>query len=153
MFLFFFLIKANSPVYRVLTFPRHTAIVFAMRHVRFVDLLIIAAAVAVIIAASVDAYSGGSEAPAVEVRVEGREWIYDLETDRTVKIPGPLGDTAMIIEDGHVHVQDSPCQAKICVAAGEISQTNEWIICLPNRVFISIVGTEPESGEVDEVVY
>lgn len=124
-----------------------------MRHVRMVDLLIITAAILLIIAASFYAYSGGGDTPAVEVRVEDREWIYDLETDRTVMIPGPLGETEMIIEDGHVHVHDSPCQSKICVAAGEISQTNEWIICLPNRVFISIVGTKPESREVDEVVY
>jgi hypothetical protein len=118
-----------------------------------VDLLIITAAILLIIAASFYAYSGGGDTPAVEVRVEDREWIYDLETDRTVMIPGPLGETEMIIEDGHVHVHDSPCQSKICVAAGEISQTNEWIICLPNRVFISIVGTKPETTEVDEIVY
>lgn len=124
-----------------------------MRHVRMVDLLIITAAILLIISASFYAYSGGGDTPAVEVRVEDREWIYDLETDRRVMIPGPLGQTEMIIEDGHVHVHDSPCQSKICVAAGEISQTNDWIICLPNRVFISIVGTKPESREVDEVVY
>jgi hypothetical protein len=125
----------------------------AMKHLRIGDLVVIITAIAVIIFASVSIYSEDGSVPVVQVRVEEQEWVYDLQVDRRVMIPGPLGETEMVIEDGHVHVHDSPCQSKICVATGEISQTNEWIICLPNKVFINITGSAETDREVDEIVY
>ena len=36
----------------------------------------------------------------------------------------------------------SDCRNQICVNDGSISQTNQSIVCLPNRVVIEITGKE-----------
>lgn len=117
------------------------------------DLLAALLTVAIIAYISLTVYGGGGEDAAVHIQVGQKEWLYDLQQDQDVHIPGPLGDTHVVIEDGHVHVESSPCEAKICIAAGEIAHSNEWIICLPNRVFITIEGEAKRSDEVDEVVF
>lgn len=118
------------------------------------DWLIGLAVLAVIIYISAAVYGGSSEAaPVLRIQVEDRVWVYDLAEDREIEVPGPLGTTEVHIEGGEVYVHESPCKEKICIAAGRISRPNEWIVCLPNRVFITILGERPEEQEVDEVVF
>lgn len=124
-----------------------------MKRIPWGDGLIVLVTLAAVIYISLTVYGKDAAHPVVQVRVEDRVWVYDLQKDRTVFIPGPLGETEMIIRDGRVHVHSSPCRAKICIAAGEISRPKEWIICLPNRVFITIEGAETADGEVDDVAF
>jgi len=46
------------------------------------------------------------------------------------------------IRGGTVRVIDSPCPDKICIAAGAISRTGQFIACLPNRVSIALEGRD-----------
>lgn len=124
-----------------------------MRHIHIGDILIAITALSAIIWISIGIYSDQGRASEVQVRTDDALYVYDLLTDASIVIPGPLGDTRIEIHDGHVHVTDSPCKSKICIAAGEISKTGEWIICLPNRVFITIEGKTETEGEVDDVVF
>jgi hypothetical protein len=39
-------------------------------------------------------------------------------------------------------VLDSPCPDKICVAAGAIVRTGQFIACLPNRVSVTLEGRD-----------
>ena len=88
------------------------------------------------------------------IRVDEESWRFTLEDDRILHIPGPLGETEIHIQNGEVFVKDSPCKSKICVATGKVHRPGQWIICLPNHIFISIEGAvSPESGEVDDVVF
>ena len=77
----------------------------------------------------------------------GQQWIYPLDGEVTLRIPGPLGDTMVVIEDGTVRVTSSPCPEKICIKTGRISKPGQWIACLPNRVFISIRGRRSEQPD------
>jgi hypothetical protein len=85
-------------------------------------------------------------APAADMSGE-QQWIYPLDADETVRVPGPLGDTVVVIQDGTVEVVSSPCPQKICIKTGRISKPGQWIACLPNRVFISIRGREKEQPD------
>ena len=76
-----------------------------------------------------------------------RQWIYPLDAEATVRVPGPLGDTVVVIHDGAVEVVSSPCSEKICIKTGRISKPGQWIACLPNRVFISIRGKKREQPD------
>jgi hypothetical protein len=62
-------------------------------------------------------------------------------------VPGPLGDTVVVIENGSVRVVSSPCPEKICIKTGRISKPGQWIACLPNKVFISIRGRRSEQPD------
>jgi hypothetical protein len=71
---------------------------------------------------------------------EGNEVVgsYPLSEDRTIKIKGPLGDSTAIIKDGEIYMADSPCHNKVCIDMGHINEKGDSIICLPNRVYITI---------------
>jgi hypothetical protein len=104
-------------------------------------------------------YAGGRGIPQIMIEAAGapaapgtapgpaQQWIYPLDAEATVRIPGPLGETVVEIEDGSVRVISSPCPEKICVKTGRISKPGQWIACLPNRVFISIQGRKSEQPD------
>ncbi len=71
---------------------------------------------------------------------EGNEVVgsYSLSEDRTVEVQGPLGISTVVIEHGQVYMADSPCSNKICLDMGRISEKGDSIICLPNRIYITI---------------
>ena len=76
----------------------------------------------------------------VVVIEEGNEVVgsYPLSEDRTIEVKGPLGDSKVVISKGEVYMADSPCANKICIDMGHISDKGDSIICLPNRVYITI---------------
>ena len=84
------------------------------------------------------------------VEVTGRAFqkYYDIHEDRVLNVEGPLGVTTVIIEDGEVRVEDSPCREKICVKMGRKKRAGDQIICVPNRVIVEITG---ENEAVDGI--
>jgi len=65
-----------------------------------------------------------------------------LSKDNILDITGPLGNTRIEIVSGSVHVVDSPCPQKLCVKAGWIRNSGEWIVCVPNRIYVQIRGAD-----------
>jgi hypothetical protein len=124
-----------------------------MTRIRIGDLILVVLSLSLIAGVSLSVYQGSGGAPELHIRVDDREWIYAMDTDRDVIVSGPLGDTLVEIRDGRAHVHESPCRAKICIATGEISKPGEWILCLPNHVLVTIEGRTMDSSEVDAVVY
>jgi hypothetical protein len=111
------------------------------------DLAAMAAAVAVIVLASVRAYGGRPGAELLHLRGPGGEWVYPLGADRTVTVDGPLGETVVEIRGGQARVLSSPCAEKICVRSGAIARPGQWIACLPNRVFLDVRGRSRRSAD------
>ena len=64
--------------------------------------------------------------------------IYPLSEDRKIEVTGPLGISTVIIEDGVVYMADSPCPNKICIHMGKKGKNDDTIICIPNRVYITV---------------
>jgi len=102
------------------------------------DIAAFSLALAVVVLVAVRVYARGGGAPAVHLRGPRQEWIFPLDSERTVAVPGPLGDTVVQIRKGQVRVLSSPCPEKICVRSGAIARPGQWIACLPNRVFVEI---------------
>ncbi|MBN2415757.1 NusG domain II-containing protein [bacterium] len=63
-----------------------------------------------------------------------------LSASDTLLIAGPLGVTRVIIDGGSVWVDEAPCPGKICKAAGKISRAGQSIVCVPNRIVITVTG-------------
>ena len=76
----------------------------------------------------------------VQITASDYEYLFPLYEDRTLELEGPYGTTVVEIRDGGVAVLDSPGRRKICVQQGQIERSGSWLICLPNRVFIKIIG-------------
>ena len=85
-------------------------------------------------------------ASTVRIEADGKLYkVLSLHEEQTLSVPGPLGETLIVIHDGKVHVSASPCRNKICVNSGHISRSGELIACVPNKVVIQILGDE-EAG-------
>ncbi|MBT3272181.1 MAG: NusG domain II-containing protein [Spirochaetales bacterium] len=96
-------------------------------------------------------YSDASGSSHVQIRADGGEWLYALESDRELEFEGPLGITHIEISDGSARVVDSPCTEKICINAGALDSSGDWTACLPNRIFVRITGNE--ETEIDALSY
>ena len=120
----------------------------ARMKLRALDIVAIILALLVIGGFSVYAYAGSNKAGEVAVEASGVQWIYPLNVDRTEKVPGPLGDTILVIKAGKAFVTDSPCPDKLCVHMPAISRPGQWIACLPNRVFIRVRGADNQNVDI-----
>lgn len=56
------------------------------------------------------------------------------------------GTNTLVIEDRAAWMEDALCPDHICVDMGKIRYSGQSIVCLPNRVVVSIEGV---SGEAD----
>ena len=85
---------------------------------------------------------------------------YPLSEDRTVVVPAPKqiaadapsADTdgeasaqydyynVVVISGGTVSVTEASCKNQVCVKHGVISRPGESIVCLPNRLVVTIEG-------------
>jgi hypothetical protein len=63
---------------------------------------------------------------------------YPLSEDRVIEVPGILGVSTVVIENGEVYMKDSPCPNKVCIDMGRKSKKGDTIICIPNRIYITI---------------
>jgi hypothetical protein len=119
--------------------------------IRALDIIIFLLALIIIGLISLQTYARGRGTPEITISSAGQgteqQWIYPLDGEATLRVPGPLGETVVVIKDGAVQVISSPCPEKICVKTGRISKPGQWIACLPNRVFISIRGRRSEQPD------
>ncbi len=74
----------------------------------------------------------------VEVRING-QIVYKLPLDENCEIC--LNDIGkLIIENGQVCVKESLCEDHDCEKMGWISTAGNAIVCMPNRLLVTIIG-------------
>ena len=85
----------------------------------------------------------------VVVRVDGVETErHALTADGTYPLNG--GSNILVIGEGQAWLNEANCPDLLCVRQGKIRYTGQSIICLPNRLTVTVEGGEPD--EVDAVV-
>ena len=93
-------------------------------------------------------HSGKAGAVAV-VAVDGEETgRYPLSVSGEFPLNG--GTNILVIEDGTAYLREANCPDKLCVRQGKISLNGQRIVCLPNRLTVTIVGGE--DAEIDIIV-
>ncbi|EYE89361.1 hypothetical protein Q428_02710 [Fervidicella metallireducens AeB] len=60
-----------------------------------------------------------------------------------------IGKNTVSIHDNGIEVIESDCHDHICEKMGFIQKPGDIIVCLPNKIFIKIVGNS--EGDIDEV--
>ena len=92
---------------------------------------------------------GQEEANKVEVKVNGKVvGVYSLAEEQEINLKD-LGENTFVISDNHAEMTKADCPDQYCVKHNPISKNGESIICLPNKVVITIKGKD--EGEVDAV--
>lgn len=118
---------------------------------KVMDFVFIVLVLAIATVSGILIYGNRSGKEQLVIEAPGGTWLYALDTDRTIEIPGALGNSIIRIEGGAARFLNSACPNKTCVAAPALSHTGEWNACLPNQVIIRVDGEETDA-EVDIVV-
>ncbi len=72
-----------------------------------------------------------------------------LDKDDTVTLPLAEGHVFIVtIKGGMVWAAGSDCRDQVCIGMGKISRVGQQIICLPNKVTITITGESFSDGDV-----
>ena len=110
---------------------------------RFFDLVLIlfllAAGGSALAARARNSGAESIEGAIVLVQVEGQpETRYPLDQNGVYPLNG--GTNTLTIADGYAWMSGADCPDHLCVYQGKIHREGEWIICLPNRVAVTIEG-------------
>lgn len=80
-----------------------------------------------------------TEGEIVAVYVDGNLYgEFPLYKDTSVEISSKNGTNILVISDGKAKISEASCPDLRCAHHHAISKSNEQIICLPNKVVISI---------------
>lgn len=93
------------------------------------------------IAVCVWVYKGGAvEGSNIKITVDGKEYgTYSLFEEQTITIHEGENLNIIEIKGGKAYMQDASCPDQLCVDQNEISFDKESIICLPNKVVITVI--------------
>jgi hypothetical protein len=74
----------------------------------------------------------GNESPAT----------FSIKENHQVNVAGELGDSVIEIRDGKVRFASSPCSGKVCILSGWHQHSGDHIVCLPNKVGVSLLSQQ-----------
>ena len=80
---------------------------------------------------------------AVEIRVADKPpATYSIMENQKIHVAGELGDSIIVINNGKVRFTHSPCRGKVCILSGWHQHSGDHLVCLPNRVSISLLSQQ-----------
>lgn len=132
--------KANSLSKRNFTFVKKSDLLL------LVGLLVFSLALFLLLP-----FFAGGVGNSVDITVDGKHYrSLPLAEDCEFLVHGTAGDNHICICEGSVSVTAADCPDLICVHHTPISNAGERIVCLPNRVVISI-STKTDTTTPDAV--
>ena len=86
-------------------------------------------------------YKGGAvEGSNIKITVDGKEYgTYSLLEEQTITIGEGESLNIIEIKGGKAYMKEASCPDQLCVDQNEISFDKESIICLPNKVVITVI--------------
>ena len=108
--------------------------------------LILAAAILLIAAALFGFNYISHKKPAVtaQITVDGKVVeILDLSRDTELTVTGAnKGTNHLIVRGGEIWCSEASCPDKVCVHQGKKHLSSDTIVCLPNKMIVTITGDE-----------
>lgn len=77
--------------------------------------------------------------------------LQKIQTPKEITIPTEHGIVIVQIDHNGAYVANSPCRDKLCMHQGKITQTGQSIVCMPEKVLITLTATEKE-GALDAII-
>ena len=114
------------------------------------DIFILSLSIVLILVTGFNIYAGPRKESRVFIRGQDKTWIFPLDAEEQIEVPGPLGHTLVEIHEGKAAVISSPCNSQTCVERGHLNRQGQWTACLPNNVFLIIEG---ESNDLDAIAW
>jgi hypothetical protein len=121
--------------------------------IKFLDVVTILFALALTGFSAFMVYAKPRDTTQVVIQGSNRSWVFPLDAEETITVPGPLGNTIIRIHDKEAWVEHSPCDNQTCVAVGHIGSHGDWAACLPNNVMVMIEGTDGRTNALDRTAW
>ena len=84
----------------------------------------------------------------VKVSVDGVVLgVYSLSDEREISLNG--GTNVLKIENGSAFIVSADCPDHTCVNTGKISKVGQSIICLPNKVTVTVIGNADNGVDLE----
>ena len=86
--------------------------------------------------------------------VMGFSLVLQGEDSEHIHVPLENGEAILEVIDGQVRVLPMPrevCPLQICSSVGFIDKPGQAIVCLPNRMVVTIVGEEEDPYDLDGI--
>ncbi len=101
--------------------------------------LLLTAAVLFVLSLALGGEAGGTAV----VSVAGEEYArLPLSADTVYTVDTDGGHNVIVVSGGEVFMQQADCPDGHCMAQGSVSRTGEVIVCLPNRVTVTVEGAD-----------
>lgn len=124
------------------------------RHLRN-DILFITVIILVAVIGLIYLFNFRATGDTVKVTVDGKVYgVYSLYSDTELDIITGEKESQLnrlIIKDGKAHIETATCPDGICVDHSPIFRDGESIVCLPNKVVVSVI-TQNSSDNPDIVI-
>ncbi len=85
----------------------------------------------------------------VQITIDGTVYgTYSLGKEQEIQIPDASGATTnvLLIKDGMAKMIEANCPDKLCEYQNAISKSGESIICLPNKVVVTVTGKQEDDA-------
>ena len=116
------------------------------------DVFFISCLVIFCIVVCVAVYKGGGvEGSNITITVDGETYgTYSLFEEQTIVIEDGTAKNVIEIKGGEAYMSEASCPDQLCVDQNEISLDKESIICLPNKVVVTV--TSDVESELDGII-
>lgn len=112
-----------------------------LKIIRKADIVLFIALILFGAALAVPAFLWHDSGDTVKISLNGKEFgTYSLAEDKEVTVEKDGHVNKVVIKDGKVWMESASCKNQICVHTGKISNVGQSIVCLPNRVSVTIEG-------------
>ncbi|MGG3283360.1 NusG domain II-containing protein [Paenibacillus solani] len=97
---------------------------------------------------------GAAQGTYAVIEVNGKHYdtVALTEESRDIEIRTERGYNLLRVSRGGIEMIESDCPDQLCVGFGHIHEVHDTIVCLPNRVFVEVIGEQTEGSEPDAVV-
>lgn len=85
---------------------------------------------------------GSSRAGTLVIRHPGGIHRYSLDHDRTIRLTGSMGPFVIRIRRGMAEVMETHCPHRICRRMSPLKRAGEVLVCVPQRIEVSVEGTQ-----------
>lgn len=102
------------------------------------------------------AYGSGAPGGMLQITVDGKVFgEYPLDQDRTVVVESSFGHNEVTIAEGRAYMSEANCPDGYCLkqhkSQGGIGSTDQTLVCLPNRVVVSVIQSAEAGNDADDL--
>lgn len=120
------------------------------KYITKADLILLIVLVVLGLGATAYVAMSGGQGGRVVIESDKKEFAtYSLYEDREVVVKSKNGTNTVVIEGGRVYVKDASCKNQVCANHASIAKAGETIVCLPNKLLVTIEG---EGGDGPDVI-